>query len=401
MKQIRLAGVLALGLSLVTGNPASAVSQPEPPAGEMLAAGNTAFAVKLYHELRTTDGNLFFSPYSISSALAMTYGGARERTAKEMGDVLCFRLDQAQVSPAFRTLNQALAASARKNNQTLTIANGLCLTGGNVNDAFKMLLKSDYDAELFSGGLDVINGWVRRKTEGKIDKILESLDANSVCVILNAIYFKGIWERQFPKAATADTPFKISADKEVTVPLMYQKNKFRVLDRKDFQAAEIPYRGHSMSMIVLLPRAVDGLPELEKQLTAQQLNQWTTELAKRPPEETELLIPKFQMKTGYDLVSPCKAMGMTEAFDATGRADFSGIGGRKGDLFISQIKHKAFVDVNEEGTEAAAVTGVEMSLTMVREQPVFRADHPFLFLIRDNISGSILFLGRVVDPTRK
>lgn len=363
-----------------------------------LVEGNSAFALKLYGELGNAEGNLFFSPFSISSALGMTYAGARHNTAREMKEVLHFQLDQTQLHPAFKRLNRELAANARKDDQKLNIANGLCLTGADVSSEFKALLKNNYDAELFSGGLDKINGWVKQKTEGKIEKILENLGPNSVCVLLNAIYFKGTWESQFKKSSTQDAPFNVSVRKQVTARLMYQKSGFQILGKEDFQAASIPYRGKHLSMIILLPREVEGLAKLEKQLSGQNVQQWLTELDKAPIQEIELYMPKYKLETGYDLVPPCKALGMKDAFDTSGKADFSGMGWPKGKLWIFQIKHKAFVEVNEEGTEAAAATAVGMQATAVRFYPVFRADHPFLFLIRDNQTGSILFMGRVVNP---
>jgi len=380
--------------------PMTSAADKESPS-KPLVEGNTAFALSLYGQLRGGEGNLFFSPFSISSAMGMTYAGARQNTAKEMGETLHFQIGQEQLPSAFKSLNHELAANARQADQKLRIANGLCLTGGDVSDDFKFLLKDNYDAELFSGGVDRINGWVKEKTEGKIEKILERLEPNSVCVLLNAIYFKGLWESPFKKSDTHDGPFKVSADREVTVPFMVQKSDFRLLKKPDFQAASIPYKGKQLSMVILLPNEVDGLGKLEMQLTRENLHQWLAELNAAPVEKVELTLPKFKLETGYDLVPPCKALGMKDAFDSSGKADFSGMGWRKGELWISQIKHKAFVEVNEEGTEAAAATIVAMVALAVREQPVFRADHPFLFLIRDNQTGTILFLGRMVAPDRK
>ncbi|OPY85129.1 MAG: Serpin (serine protease inhibitor) [Syntrophus sp. PtaU1.Bin208] len=365
---------------------------------ETLVEGNSAFALKLYGQLRSTEGNLFFSPFSISSALGMTYAGARQNTAKEMGEALSFMLEQGQLPSAFKRLNRELAANACQAGQKLRIANGLCLTGGDVSSDFKTLLKENYDAELFSGGVDRINGWVKEKTEGKIEKIIESLESNSVCVLLNAIYFKGQWESRFRESDTRDAPFKVSPGREVTVPFMFQKSNFQILKAHDFRAASIPYQGKRLSMVILLPDRADGLRDLEKQLTEDNVKKWLAELKAARAEKTEFYLPKFKLETGYDLVSPCQALGMKDAFDDSGKADFSGMGWRKGELWIAQIKHKAFVEVNEEGTEAAAATVVAMVAMALREPPVFRADHPFLFLIRDNATGSILFMGRVVNP---
>ncbi|MRR06520.1 MAG: serpin family protein [Deltaproteobacteria bacterium] len=362
-----------------------------------LVQGNSAFAVKLYRELGASDGNLFFSPYSISSALGMTYAGARGVTAKEMKSTLDFSLDQDALPPAFKLLNRELAATASKTGQKLNIANALVLTGGDVSGEFKATLKNYFDAKIFGGGLDSINGWVKQKTEGKIEKILDKLDPNSVCVLLNAIYFKGTWASQFKKSSTHDAPFNLSADKQVTVPMMYQKNDFKLLEGKDFQAVSLPYQGKSLSMVVFLPRTVNGLAALERQFTDQSLTDWLAKLDEQPVQKVELFLPRFKLETKYDLVSPFTMMGMKEAFELS-KADFRGMGWPKGRLFISQIKHKAFVEVNEEGTEAAAATAVEMATKSIRQNPVFRADHPFFCLIRDNESGSILFMGRIVNP---
>jgi serpin B len=388
------------GATLAAFLPASMVGAEGEAVTETLVDGNTRFALKLYDELRSAEGNLFFSPFSISSAMGMTYAGARANTEKEMREVLDFQIGQTRLPSAFKRLNHELAAHARKTDQKLTIANGVCLTGGDLSDGFKVLLKDNFDAELFSGGLDKINGWVNQKTEGKIEKILEGLESDSVCVLLNAVYFKGTWERPFKKNNTRDAPFTMSAGKEVTVPFMYQKSDFQILTKPDFQAASLPYKGNLLSLVILLPHHVDGLGTLEKQLTKDNLQQWMAELDRLPAVKTEFYLPKFKLAAGYDLVSTFKALGMKDAFDTSGKADFSGMGWQKGKLWISQIKHKAFVEVNEEGTEAAAATAVAVMSLSAREYPVFRADHPFLFMVRDNQTGSLLFMGRMAAPDK-
>jgi serpin B len=219
-------------------------------------------------------------------------------------------------------------------------------------------------------------------------------------VLLNAIYFKGIWDSPFQKSSTQDAPFKVEANKQVKVPLMYQKGNFKILTEKDFQAVAIPYKGKNLSMVILLPNAVEGLVALEKRLTDQSLKEWLAKLDKQTVEKTELYVPKFKLEAGYDLKPPFIKMGMKDAF-VSAKADFRGMGWEKGDLWIAQIKHKACVEVNEEGTEAAAATAVEMETKFAQMLPVFRADHPFIFVIRDNPSGSILFMGRLVNPNVK
>ncbi|MEW6708690.1 MAG: serpin family protein [Candidatus Riflebacteria bacterium] len=366
-----------------------------------LVKGNSAFAVKLYKELAASEGNLFFSPLSVSTALGMTYAGARENTAAEMKGALSFELDQSLLHDTFRQLNQNLIAAANRNDQKLNIANGLCLTGGDVSEEFKTLLQKNYKAELFSGGLEKINDWVKTKTEGKIEKILEMLDPNSVCVLLNAVYFKGTWESQFDEKKTREASFKLSEKEDVKVPFMDNKSSFRIIEKDDLQAIALPYKGNLMSMVVVLPRKIDGLASLEKELSVEKLEEWLTEIDSVQPQDVNLYLPKFKFETGYDLVPACKALGMNDAFANDNKADFSGMGWEKGRLWISQIKHKAFVEVNEEGTEAAAATAVEMSTKSISMDPVFNANHPFLFLIRENATGSVVFMGRVMNPGTK
>jgi serpin B len=365
-----------------------------------VANGNTALAVQLYRELGANEGNLFFSPYSISSALGMTYAGAGGNTADQMKRALHFQLEQAALNSAFKGLNKELMGAAQKSGQKLSIANALVLTGSNVSGGYKDILKNYYDAEIFGGGLERINGWVKQKTEGKIDRILEQLSANSVCVILNAIYFKGAWETQFDTKSTREAPFSISTNAQVKVPLMYRKDTYKLLESETFQAISLPYKGKTLSMVVLLPKSVDGLPAVEQQLTAANLAGWLSKLDRQSDRKVSVYLPKFKLESGYDLVSPFQKMGMTDAFSPA--ADFTGMGWQKGLLWIGQIKHKAFVEVNEEGTEAAAATAVEMiTKSMPVREPVFRADHPFFFMIRDNETGTILFMGRMANPAGK
>lgn len=400
MPKVRI--VVSFAMVAVAIAMAAGLHAADPPRGASTAAlveGNNAFAVNLYRLLGTAGGNLFFSPYSVSSALGMTYAGACGNTAAQMQKALELRLEQDAVPVAFKHLHRDLEESVRGSGQKLTIANGLCLTGGDVSKKYKDLLQSHFGAELFGGGLDEINGWVKKKTEGKIETILEQLDANSVCVLLNAIYFKGAWESRFKKDRTHEAPFRLSAKEQVPVKLMYQKGGYQLLEKPGFQALALPYQGQAMVMIVLLPEDVEGLAALEGQLT-DKLSLWLAELKKTPEQQIEVFLPKLKLETGYDLVQPCKELGIKDAFSMGKDADFCGMGWKKGDLWISQIKHKAFVEVNEEGTEAAAATAVEMATKSMPRHPVFRADHPFVFLIQDNKTGSILFMGRVANPAK-
>lgn len=361
-----------------------------------LAKGNNAFSTKLYSELGTREGNVLFSPYSISSALGMTYAGAREKTAREMREALSFQFDSPELNAAFKSMNRQLSDTAAKNGQKLNIANGLCITGGGPSKEYKAILREYYGAELFSGGLEKINGWVKTKTEGKIEKILEKLSPNSMFVLLNAVYFKGIWANKFEKSVTRDAAFTLSPGKKVTVPFMYQKKDFKILTENDFQALSLPYKGNDLSMVILLPKESDGLASLERRLTDSNIKAWLAKLDAEQPDNVELYLPRFSFGTDYDLVPATMKLGMVDAFGSS--ADFTGMGFKVGDLWIAQIKHKAFIEVNEEGTEAAAATAVEMETKGMRYSTVFRANHPFVFLIRDHRTGTILFMGRMANP---
>jgi serpin B len=214
-------------------------------------------------------------------------------------------------------------------------------------------------------------------------------------VLTNAIYFKGNWASQFKKDRTKNAPFTLSGGERVDVPMMNQTAEFNYMETEDFQGLELPYVDDELSMIIFLPKESDGLNKLEKTLTLENLSNWLIRLRKR---KVIVSVPKFKMTSQFRLAEVLKSMGMTDAF-VPDVADFSGMNGKK-DLYIFAVIHKAYVDVNEEGTEAAAATGVVVGITSVMPGriPVFRADHPFLFLIRDNHSGSILFIGRVMNP---
>jgi serpin B len=347
---------------------------------------NTAFGVKLYRELGGSPGNLCFSPFSISSAMGMVYGGARGQTSAEIRQALNFTLEPQQLHPKFKEMTHSLMANAR-------IANALCVTDGKPLEEFTALLKGNYDAEIFFGGLDEINGWAKKKTEGKIENILEQLDSDTAGVLLNVVYFDGSWESPFHKGWTKNRDFKLSKSESTEVPFMDQRISIKSVKGNDFLAVEIPYQKKLMSMIVLLPQEIDGLTQLEAQLFSGRLPKMLTALDQSVENEVDLILPKFKFATNYDLVPSFKKLGVNAAF-SSGVADFSGAFTQS--TSIAQIKHKAFIEVDETGTKAAAVTAVEWRTEMgVPEQFINR---PFLFLIRDNQSGSILFMGRVADP---
>ncbi len=368
-----------------------------------VVSGNDAFALDLYARLRGQEGNLFLSPYSISTALAMTYAGARGETAAQMRDVLHFTLEDERLHRAFRSLIDS-TTPGQDGGYALSVANALWgQEGYEFLPAFLDLTRTNYGAGLrqvdFVGATEAarktINAWVEEETQEKIRDLLAPgvLTPYTRLVLTNAIYFKGDWASQFKESNTADAPFTLAGGENVQVPMMHQTEDFRYLETDDFQAISLPYVREDLSMVVFLPKETDGLTAFEEQLTPERLSQWLGGLYKR---EVRVFLPKFTMTSQFSLAEVLSEMGMPDAF--TDAADFSGMSGKR-DLFLSAVIHKAFVDVNEEGTEAAAATAVVIAATSVMPRPVtFRADHPFLFLIRDNRSGSILFMGRVMDP---
>jgi serpin B len=383
---------------------------PAPPTPDQaaVAQGNSAFAVDLYGQLRRQDGNLFFSPESISTALAMAYAGASGTTATEMAATLHFTLPPAQLHPAMGALLTSL--NAVHPGYQLRVADALWAEKDyKFLDDFLKLTKEDYSAGFkpmdFKTAPEAarvtINQWVEQQTENKIQDLIPpgAIKSDTGLVLTNAIYFKGDWQTQFSKATTQDEDFHLSATQTVKTPLMHLQTKLGYFNGGTFQAVDIPYKSRELSMVVLLPNDVAGLPALEQSLTAANLQKWLD--GGWRSNKIILTLPKFKMTSQFELSEALGALGMKQAF-LRGAADFSGMTGKK-DLWISAAIHKAFIDVNEEGTEAAAATGIVMrSMAMSYEaQPiVFRADHPFIFLIRDNRSGGILFMGRVTDASR-
>lgn len=369
-----------------------------------VAQSNNRFAIDLYKGLREREGNLFFSPASISAALAMTYAGAEGATEKQMATVLHLELAEPQLHEGFATLSTILNSGAQ--GYRLTMANRLWAQESYpFRPEFVTTTRQHYGAEIAKVDFrqteearDEINRWVEQQTEGKIEELLPPgiLEAMTRLVLTNAIYFKGAWAEEFSKQATEEAPFHLSG-RQVKAPLMYQTDDFRYGQTDTLEVLELPYAGNDLSMLVLLPKERDGLSRLENQLSAENLEKWTSRLAKR---EVRVYLPRFKLSSQFKLGETLRSLGMTLAFSE--KADFSGMSSAE-DLLISEVIHKAYVDVNEEGTEAAAATAVVIAPAAAvgkQEEPVvFRADHPFAFLIRDNRTGAVLFLGRVVNPS--
>lgn len=360
------------------------------PAQEEAVEANNDFALKLMAALPDKGGNVFISPFSISSALAMTFAGAKGETAEEMAKTLCFPEKTEKIHASFQSVNRLLG---EVEGCRLITANALWGQEGYAfEERFIDVVKKSYGAQIreldYAGkaeeARETINDWVEEKTQGKIEDLIPPgmLRPLTRLVLTNAIYFKGQWALPFKEKHTGAAPFHCSKEKRKTVQMMSLREKFRYMEGKGFQAVELPYAGEALSMIVVLPSSMDSLVSLD--------------FNKFMKVEVDLKLPRFKTEFQTDLSAVLGGMGMAKAFSA-GEADLSGMNGRR-DLFLSNVVHKAFVEVNEEGTEAAAATGAVVSLTAIRKPVVFHADRPFLFIIRHNDTGAILFLGRIVDP---
>jgi serpin B len=374
-----------------------------------LVDGNSVFAFNLYRLLSEEEGNLFYSPYSISAALAMTYAGARGDTEKQMADALQFYLSQNQLHPAFNLLDQELAGRGEgakgKDGEgfRLNIVNAIW---GQKDYAF-LVSFLDTLAENYGAGLRIvdfinetepsritINDWVSDETEGRIKDLIPQGAINQLTrlVLTNAIYFNAAWQYPFEEDATSPGVFYLLNGEEVTVPMMAQQESFAYAEGDNYQAVELPYDGQELSMVIILPDS-GQFKRFEEAIDYEQVKGIIENLE---GQEVRLQMPKFEFDASFSLKKALTDMGMPVAFSEG--ADFSGMTGKK-DLFISDVIHKAFVSVDEAGTEAAAATAVIMTLSAAPETPVeVTLNRPFIFLIRDIETGAILFVGRVMSP---
>jgi serpin B len=401
---LKLLGLLGLGTALpIRFGRASEPVQPSavPSAKEpTMAAATAAFGCDLFAKLRSKAGNLFFSPFSIETALAMTSAGARGETLAEMTKVLHIPAGgQSAVGDLLRSLQPGPQAKYE-----LSIANALWMQRGmTFRQEFLAETNRHYEAATHSVDFgqteqarQTINHWVEQKTKDRIKDLFAPgvLSADCRLVLTNAIYFKGKWADPFNKSFTRDEPFHVTGDQTVQAPLMRRRGRYRYFAGEGVQAVDLPYAGNHISMLVILPAAAEGLPALEKDLTADRIHGWVGKLTSKPGE---VLLPRFKTTDEFDLTATLQEMGMKRAFTPT--ADFSGMSPEP--LLISKVVHKAFVETNEEGSEAAAATGAAMRLAAApapQEPFTFRADRPFLFAIRDTSTGAPLFVGRVANP---
>ncbi len=373
-----------------------------------LVEGNSDFAFNLYQQLKDEEGNLFYSPYSISLALAMTYGGARGETETQMADALSFILSQDQLHPAFNALSLELDSRGEG-------AQGKDSEGFRLNIVNAIWGQLDYEflsdyldllAVNYGAGLRVldfinapeesrvtINDWVADQTEGRIEDLIPPglINAMTRLVLTNAIYFNAAWLNPFEEDMTQDGVFHLLDGSQVTVPMMSQSEHLGYAEGDGYQAVELPYDGEELSMVILLPDS-GQFDAFENALTAETVDEIIENLEY---QQVDLTMPKFEFDSSFSLSQALSALGMPVAF--TTSADFSGMTGNR-DLYIADVVHKAFVSVDEAGTEAAAATAVLMELTAMPDVVEVSIDRPFIFLIRDIETGAILFVGRTLNP---
>lgn len=394
---LTVSAVLLL-ITLALGMPAASAGQ----ASYEIAGSNNAFAFDLFGQIAADPGNLFLSPYSISSALAMAFAGARCNTESQMAKVMRYDLPQEVLHKAFGQVNAVLNKPSK--DYKLSVANALwSQIGLDFVKEYLETVQAGYGPGLklvdFAGKTEearlIINKWVEEKTEDKIKELIKPdvLDPLTRLVITNAIYFKGQWEQQFKKELTKDADFTLTNRQKVKVPFMNQQGTFGYAEEAGLQALELTYAGGDLSMLILLPESATDYSSFEKKLG---YAMFTGIIGRLRKEAVNVSLPKFKFETELGLGGTLQRMGMTDAFSEY-LADFSGISDTF--LYITAVIHKAFIEVNEEGSEAAAATAVVMGTKSIGPEPkCFAADRPFFFAIRDLRTGSILFMGRVLDP---
>ncbi|XP_052473832.1 leukocyte elastase inhibitor-like [Carassius gibelio] len=393
---------------------------------ECLSEANTQFSLNLFKNISegNPSKNVFYSPISISFALAMLSLGAKGNTAAQIFKVLGFTnppthcetpvtdVSMDQIHSGFNKLMSELNKPGAP--YVLSLANRIYAEQSyQFVEKFLNDIKNYYEAKLEEVDFKMkseaarvdINNWVEEKTQGKIKNLLpqRSIDASTKLVLVNAIYFKGNWEKKFPKEATSDGQFKLNKAQTKPVKMMNQKAEFPLafIPEMNSQVLELPYIGKNLSMLIILPNEIQdqttGLQKLEKALTYEKLMEWTKP-SKMRRQEVRVSLPRFKMEESYDMKSLLTSMGMEDVFNEQ-KVNLSGMSPNN-DLVVSKVVHKSFVEVNEEGTEASAATGVIIieKLSMPLDPKTFTADHPFLFFIRHNPSNSILFYGRFCSP---
>jgi serpin B len=417
-----------------------------------LAASYNGAGQQLFGLLRDKPGggNIVFSPYSVGSAMAMALAGARGETEREMASVLQLKqpaadvaaansavaailngYDRSDVAPtcpermsyaegvcvgmplpngqcparSTRDRTRCVAAPTWPQSARLRTANALMIakaSGGIIAPGYVALLKDKFGAEVFqNAGLLEVNHWVGLRTDGKIPRLLDRLDTSAPAVIVNAVYFKAAWSVPFAKGATAPADFRLSSTRKVQVPMMHVRSGFAVRGGPGYRAIRLPYNIPELTMTIVLPDDVEGLAGMAQRLSAADLAELLAALRTEPEKPVLVDLPRFKASFRASLGDAFRQLGMKKAFDLK-EADFSGMTSRppaQAPLAIQDVIHQAVIDVTEAGTEAAAATAIAMATASFQPKlEVFSVDRPFLFFISDDVTGAILFQGRVVDP---
>ncbi len=372
---------------------------------KVLVVGINRFSMDVYSQLWKTEGNVVFSPYSISAACAIAYAGARASTEEQIARTLHFDLGQ-ETHSAFAGLETRFRTE-RRSTASLYMANALWFQGGNMpSEEYRALVADNYGAKIAVGKdrdsptriRKEMSRWIAKNTKGMIRDLLEGVNPLAALVIVATIHFRCQWERQFDLQNTRNELFHVNTSADMKVPMMTQMKSFLYAESDSLQILDLPYAGHQHSMLILLPREIDGLIGLPDLLSLETLQELWDLLEER---EVIVTIPRFKTECRYELGPFLTALGLVDAFSRE-KADFSGISRQRPGLYIAQVIHESFIKLDEVGTEAAASTAIEFMTERIparmHEPVVFRADHPFVFLITDRPTGTILFMGKISNP---
>ncbi len=374
---------------------------------EQIVEGLNTFAFDFYNSItKQALENTFYSPLSISSALAMTYAGAEGETAKQMQQTLHYGPQDVSFHSQFANLIESLRVS-EKSDFEMTIANAVWVQNNyKLQKNYLQIVKGKYLSEAREidfisqpdASRETINEWVSDKTANRIHNLIppNAINAMTRMILTNAVYFNAEWSHKFNPKMTRKESFYCMNGEIIETDMMYQRHYYQYSQTSDYQMLELTYKGYEYSMLIILPKNPGGLSKLNKRISCKDIAKHDNS---KQQEDILVYLPKFRLETAYELNAYLMEMGMTDAFSQ--QADFSGMTGNK-DLMISSIFHKAFIEVDEEKTEAAAATAVVMKLTAMAPSPVapieFRADHPFMFIIRNQKEKAILFMGQLTTP---
>lgn len=373
---------------------------------EELVQANDTFAFNLYSSCSDVKGNFIVSPLSISMALGMTSAGASGITLEQMRETMSVAQNEETFHEAFRELRSSIGSSLRGSKVVLNLCNSVWVQkNSDVMPGFTECLLNNYGSQLreadfvndSSSAIKEVNAWVKKQTQGRIENMLGSdqVSTEAAFILVNTIFFKGKWHSKFKRRATRSEPFFVTSGQQVMIPMMWQTGSFNYFSNAEVSLLELPYIRGRFSMVIFLPNKSDGLSDLEKNMDLEKVNSW---LKARRKKEVQVYLPRFSFRSNCSLKDGLSKMGMPDAFH-NGKADFSRISSRQ-TLFLASVLHCAGVEADEDGTTAWAATTVSGNFEGASPAMLFKANHPFVFMITENTTGSVLFLGRVSDPSQ-